>query len=224
MSDGEYLDSIRQVDEDHVVREPWHADSANILILGGRYHGTGCRSRLDSGKHGFHRRYQFIAKAGPLRLVPGRGFRELAGNLPRNADRLQGFPRRVFTWSRTSGHERPGSAPVLASAARRSISAAQAASASASGSPSRLAINSAANSARSPGARSSASRKSSFAALVTGRMVPPERAANKRLQRSAGPEPCLFKEWSTSMVKTPRPLSRRDVSQRRRKLSRGSDA
>ncbi len=160
MRNREDLQPVRQFDVDDVVREPANENPTDILVRNSGRSRSDARVLFDPGYRCINSREKLSAEFEPMPLIPTRGFRRLGVCLLADPKRqLQRLPSPSLIRRRTSGHGFPGSSPERARAARRSISAAHAASASPSRAPSKLASNSAASSARSgrPSFRASSS-------------------------------------------------------------------
>ncbi len=185
MSDGQDLNAIGQIQEDHMILEPGNPDLSDLGVINSRYGGTSVGASLYSAERRVDYREKILAEAGPAGVEPCGRFGQFGLRFRADHQRLaQRFASPRSMRSRTSRHGVPGSSPDRARAARRAISAAQAASASSSDSGSRLSINSAASSARSSSSSFSASFSSCRASLVTLSIVTPGRPANKRLERT----------------------------------------
>ena len=136
---------------------------------------------------------EFLAQSGPSLLVPvcrGLQFVRRGRVYPDSGD--QRFRLSLFARSLTVSQSNSLTLPESTSAARRSISAAQASSAPSSGGPSRLAISSPARRARSRlGSLSAVSRSSSVVVLIerdpsTNLRLPPRQLVPRRRDSLCG--------------------------------------
>jgi hypothetical protein len=183
--DGQHLNSIRQLDVDDIVGEALHDHAADILARKARRSRTETGIRLDPFEGLVECGQKFVSESRAPRVVPVGSFGRF--DLSFFADAKEPFQRGArprLIRSRISGHGRPASSPERARAARRSISTAQAASASLSGAPSKLARSSTANSARWSSSSSRALRKISSVAFVTPGSVLCGGPSNKRSERT----------------------------------------
>ena len=183
MSHSKHLYTIGQLDVDNMIRKPSNENAPDRDIRHSRHRrprlGTALNARYGAIDHA----EEVASESGSFAFVPAgrRGHIGVGG--PADPNRaLQRLRRSRSRRSRTWGHGSPGSAPDRVRAARSSISAAHAVSASSSAPLSRLAINSAARSARPAESSFRASSRSLAAALVTRLRVPRRTSPNKRME------------------------------------------
>ena len=184
--DRENLHPLQELDVDNVVGESANEDPTDVFVVNARRPRPDPRVLFDPGHRSINRCEKLPAESDPMLLVPAHGFRHFGVRLLADPKRqLQRLLSPFRIRSRTSGHGLPGSSPERARAARRSISAAHAASASSSGAPSKLASNSATSSARSGRPSFRASSSSLSPTLLTETRLPRGAPSNKPyLQRA----------------------------------------
>lgn len=185
MGDRQHLNPVRQLNVDHGVREPANEQLSNVWIRDAWDRSAVLWRYLDTSESSVEKSEEVEPESWPLLIVPISGMGNLGPCLSTDTEgTVQRFLRPCSSRWRTSGQGSPTSSPDRARAARSLISVAHSASASSSTSPSRLAISSAAISARSADPSLSASSRNLLAALVTGTRLARPESPNKPLERT----------------------------------------
>lgn len=171
---------------DHVVGEAFDRGSTHRQVALDLGNGpSGSREAADLFERGVYRGEQPMPQTGPAFFVPTGSVIQLCGGLVLRPKPFHRFARFASVRRRTSSQEAPFDSPRRTLRARRSISAAHAASTSAfpSGGASRLSRSSAATLARSSGPSFRASSKiSSIWAMnptLPLQLVAPERSVGE---------------------------------------------
>ena len=171
VGDGDNPQFVGWFDVDHVIRKPVDGETPNGQVFGrARYARAKARKFDDPADGGVHFIEELQAEPGLSDVVPSARLAVLGvGFVLKPDDRRHGLRSAASARARTSSQGIPWDSPAITRRARRSISAAHAASTSAgssSWSASRLASNSAATLARSSIGRASAWRRRSCAREV----------------------------------------------------------
>lgn len=178
-------DLVRIYAVDNLVGETCNQHPPSLQLSEGR---SGVRQLRDT----FYRSYDRIVELGPQAatpfLVPANRRRQLFGSRLGSGQSAAHRPRISLSIRRLTASQGSSSiVPASIASIRRRISASQAASASGSPGPSRLANTSAASSARSFSPRRSASARTALAAFVMSGIVRSATPPNNPLDPSARP-------------------------------------
>ena len=200
--EGQDMNGVSGFEVDHLVWEASNRRSAHGKLRRDSWDGrSGSREAADLVECGVYRGEKSVSQTWPLFFVPLGGVIELlVGLVLRPKGLFHRFVRFASARRRTSSQGTPPDSPVRTLRARRSISAAHAASTSAvsSGGVSRLSRSSTATLARSSGPSFRASSRTSLT-LAMNAILPLDRVApNPRLQRTPSASP-------------PSPLSRKPL-------------
>ncbi len=169
---------------DQLVRESLDDQPSRLASLSARNVGTDFGVQFDERSSFSYRRNEFRAETRAVVFVPPSRGRELRARLLGSTKR-PGYRLRIScsTPCSTSPQDTSFARPASTASIRRSTSAAHAASTSWSGSPSKLAINWAAISARSRVSKVSASDSTFSAGLVTAASYADRAALTRRWSR-----------------------------------------
>ena len=188
VSEGQDMNGVGGFEIDHMVRKAFDRRLADREIFwnGGNWR-SGARKPLDLVEGDVYRREEPLSQTGTAFFVPPGGVIELLAGLVLRPERLfHRFVRFASVRRRTSSQAVPLDSPRRTLRARRSISAAHAASRSvlSSGAASRLSSSSAATLARSSGSSFRASSRTSLTSAIHPSLSSRSVAANPALQRT----------------------------------------
>lgn len=168
MRDGKDLNPVGQLDVGDVKRKAPNRHTTDVAVRDSRDQRSRSGGELDATERALDHVQEVAPEAVALRFVPRGCGPEFGLRISADPQRtLQRLRRSRSMRPRSSDQGSPGSSPERARTARSAISAAHAASTPSSAPASRLAISSAASSARPAGSSFNACSRSLVAALVT---------------------------------------------------------